>query len=99
MGIRNSDRVSLALRRARCETVKQMLEQRWQVSSRCRSCRMQLRVDLRTIAAVRGPGFGLWNRNSRCKGLQCRGVVEFHAKAPGMAFYERLATPSEGGET
>jgi hypothetical protein len=63
------------------------------VTARCRQCRVELRVDLRTIAAIRGAGFSLWNRNSRCRVVNCRGVVEFSAKAPGMAMFERLSTP------
>lgn len=92
MGARNPDRIPLAARRSGCESVGQMLGARWEVTSRCRTCALELRVDLRAIAAVRGPGFSLWNRTSRCKKVGCRGVVAFHAKAPGMAFFERLAT-------
>jgi hypothetical protein len=92
MGHRNPDRVALSVRRARCETVSQMLAQRWEVITVCGSCKVQLRVDLRTIAAIRGTGFSLWNRDSRCKKFGCRGTVEFHAKAPGMAWFERSAT-------
>jgi hypothetical protein len=90
MGSRNPDRVPLAYRRRKCETVRQMIEQHWEVSSRCCVCRMELRVDLRAIACVRGPDFSLWNRSSRCKGLHCRGVVNFYAKAPGMGWPEPL---------
>jgi hypothetical protein len=92
MGSRNPDRVPLAYRRRKCETVQQMIEQRWEVSSRCQVCRMELRVDLGAIACVRGPSFSLWNRKSRCKGLHCRGVVTFLAKAPGMGWHEPLET-------
>jgi len=92
MGHRNPDRVPLFFRRARCETVQQMLAQRWEVTACCRSCRLELRVDLRTIGIVRGPGFSLWNRLSRCRRVGCHGVVEFRAKAPGMGWAEPLAT-------
>jgi hypothetical protein len=37
----------LGYRRRKCETVQQMIDQRWEVSSRCQVCRMELRVDLR----------------------------------------------------
>jgi hypothetical protein len=37
MGSRNPDRVPLAYRRRKCETVQQMIEQGWEVSSRCRT--------------------------------------------------------------
>lgn len=98
MGHRNPDRVALSFRRQRCETVGQMVAQRWEVTGRCQACRLELRVDLRTIAIVRGAGFSLWNRNSRCRRTGCRGVVEFWAKAPGMTMFERLATPNQTGE-
>lgn len=94
MGHRNPDRVPLSHRRARCETVQQMIRDRWEVLAVCRVCRLELRVDLRTIAMVRGPGFSLWNRDSRCRRNGCRGVVEFRAKAPGMTAFERVATPN-----
>jgi len=95
MGHRNPDRVPLSYRRARCETVQQMIRDRWEVQARCRSCRLQLRVDLRTIAIVRGPGFSLWNRLSKCRSTACRSsIVEFWAKAPGMTAFEPLATPN-----
>jgi len=98
MGHRNPDRVPLSFRRARCETVKQMIEQRWEVIARCRACGLELRADLRTIAILRGPGFSLWNRNTRCRRRGCRGVVEFCAKAPGMVIFEPLATPNPRGD-
>ena len=98
MGQRNPDRVPLSARRARCETVAQMLQQRWEVTGRCKLCHLELRADLRTIAIVRGPGFSLWNRNSRCRriaaGVRCAGIVQFYAKAPGMSGPELLMTPN-----
>ena len=55
---------------------------------RCRTCRPELRVDLKVIAIVREPGFVLWNRTSRCRRTTCRGVVVFLARAPGMSWHE-----------
>jgi|GEM_PF-1819197 len=95
MGHRNPDRVPLSYRRERCETVQQMICDRWEVLAVCRTCKLRLRVDLRTIAIVRGPGFSLWNRLSKCRSVMCRdSVVEFWAKAPGMTAFERIATPN-----
>lgn len=94
MGSRNEDRIPLSARRSRCETVAQMLAGRWEVTAKCQTCRVELKVDLRTIALVRGPGFSLWNKLARCRSVACtRGRVEFRAKAPGMAYFEPLATP------
>jgi hypothetical protein len=73
-----------------------MLHQRWEVTAHCRTCSLALRVDLRTIALVRGPGFSLWNRLSRCRRVGCHGVVAFRAKAPGMGWAEPLATVARG---
>ena len=92
MGSRNPDRVPLYYRRARCETAAQMIAQRWEVISHCRTCRLELRVDLKVIANVRGPDFVLWNRTSRCRKTTCRGVVDFMARAPGMGWHEPLKT-------
>jgi hypothetical protein len=94
VGHRNPDRVPLMARRARCETIGQMLREGWEVEAWCVACRLKLRVDLRTIAIVRGPTFSLWNRASRCRRVGCRGRVEFHARAPGMTGVERLAVPN-----
>lgn len=91
MGTKNPDRVPLAYRRARCETVADMLAQGWEVISSCRTCNIELRTDLKLIALVRGPETSLWNRNARCKRLLCPGWVVFKAKAPGMTWFEELA--------
>lgn len=98
MGSRNPDRVPLAYRRRRCETVTQMIAQRWDVLSCCERCRLQMVVDLQMIARVRGPAFSLWNRRSHCRRVGCGGVVSFMAKAPGMAWHEPLDAPWSDGE-
>lgn len=93
MGSRNPDRVSLVARRAKCETVAQMIEQGWDVVSKCRRCELMMQVDLRVIAIVKGPNFSLWNRYGRCRRLMCNSVVDFMAKAPGMSWHELLSAP------
>lgn len=90
MGYRNPDRVSIRERYARGKTVAEMARERWEVISVCRTCNLMMMVDLRLIAYVRGPNVSLWNRRARCRRLLCGGVVEFHAKAPGMLGHERL---------
>ncbi len=74
-----------------------MEAQRWDVIACCQSCGLIMRVDLATIGKVRGPGFSLWNRMSRCRRLGCSGIVEFQAKAPGMTVHERLEAPWPDG--
>jgi len=98
MGSRNPDRVPLAYRRRRCETVTQMTEQGWDVLSSCDKCGLQMLVDLRMIAKVRGPTFSLWSRRSRCRRIGCGGVVRFKARAPGMGWYEELDAPWPDGK-
>jgi hypothetical protein len=98
MGTRNPDRVPLAYRRRRCETVADMIDQGWDVISRCRRCELLMTVDLQMIARVRGPAFSLWCRKSRCRRIGCTGVVEFQAKAPGMAWHEALEAPWPDGK-
>ncbi|MDO8912275.1 MAG: hypothetical protein Q8N10_03190 [Phenylobacterium sp.] len=90
MGTRNPDRVPLHMRRAKCETVVQMIEQRWDVLSKCMSCSLIMQVDLRVIARVKGPTYSLWDRSARCKRLHCCGVVRFKAKSPDMSWHEHL---------
>ncbi len=93
MGHRNPDRVPIAYRRARCETVAQMQRDRWDVISKCEKCGLIMRVDLALIIHVSGPAVSLWNRKARCRRLGCGGWVEFQARAPGMAYHEALAAP------
>jgi hypothetical protein len=90
MGHRNPDRVPLAYRRARCETVEQMRAERWDVISKCARCELIMQVDLGLIIKVSGPRVSLWNRKARCRRLGCNGFVEFQAKAPGMGWHEEL---------
>jgi hypothetical protein len=100
MGSRNPDRVPLAYRRRKCETVQQMIEQRWEVLAKCDKCdkcELLTRVDLCVVAKVRGPTFSLWNRRSRCRRVGCTGVVCFQAKAPGMNWHDPLEAPWPGG--
>lgn len=96
MGSRNPDRVSLAYRRRKCETVAQMLDQQWEVLARCAACGLLTHVDLKALCQVRGQAFSLWNRKSRCKRVGCGGVVAFQAKAPGMNWHEPLDAPWPG---
>ena len=91
MGHRNPDRVPISHRRARCETVGDMLREGWDIISKCRTCGLMMAVDLRLVAKVKGAKTGLWNRTQRCKRIGCTGVVDFMAKAPGMAFHETLS--------
>jgi hypothetical protein len=90
MGSRNPDRVPLAHRRSRCETVGQMIEQGWDVLTTCQVCGLIMRTDLGVIAKVSGPGVSLWNRKAQCRRYLCSGFVEFHAKAPGMDGHQPL---------
>jgi hypothetical protein len=103
MGHRNPDRVPLSYRRSRCETVADMLRERWDVISRCRACGLTMGVNLKHIARLSGSNVSLWNRTERCRRLGCTGLVDFLAKAPGMRSHDLLAaewpdeTPPERG--
>ena len=90
MGHRNPDRVSIQQRYARGRTVADMAREHWEVISVCRTCGLMMLADLKLIAYVKGPNVSLWNRRARCRRLLCGGVVEFHAKAPGMPGHDRL---------
>jgi hypothetical protein len=67
-----------------------MLRERWDVISKCRTCGLMMRTDLRVIARLSGPSVTLWNRKARCRRLLCNGVVTFWAKAPGMDGHQEL---------
>ena len=85
-------------RRFKCETVDQMLQQGWDVQSKCTTCGLLMRVNLRLVVRIKGPCFSLWNRKTRCRRIGCLGFTEFQAKAPGMYWHERLDAPwPEGG--
>jgi hypothetical protein len=90
MGQKNPDRVPLAYRRARCETVADMFAQGWDVVSKCGTCGLVMQVDLDLIAWRSGAKTSLWNRKARCRRLHCVGVVEFMARAPGMDGHQYL---------
>ena len=92
MGAPNLDRVPIQVRRRKCETVSQMIEQGWDVVSACRKCGLKILVDLPLVLQVSGD-ISLWNRTWHCKRLGCIGFVDFLAKAPGMAWFERLSGP------
>ena len=90
MGSRNPDRVSIQVRRAKCETVEAMRREGWDVLAKCDLCGLLLRVDLALVIRVAGPRTSLWNRKARCRRVGCLGWVEFQARAPGMAWHEAL---------
>jgi hypothetical protein len=95
MGHRNPDRVPLAYRRVRCETVGQMHAQGWSLRARCRTCQLEVEVDIRVIAFHCGADYSLWNKMGRCKRVGCNGKAIFLALAPGMACHEPLTAPME----
>ncbi len=74
MGHRNPDRVPLAYRRQRCETVERMRRDGWDVISRCEKCALIMRVDLGLVIRVSGPSVSLWNRKARCRRLGLHGL-------------------------
>lgn len=90
MGAKNPDRIPVAARFGKCRTVADMLSQRWDVISKCQTCDLTMQADLALIARISGPATMLWNRKARCRRLHCAGVVEFMARAPGMAWHEYL---------
>jgi hypothetical protein len=90
--------VPLSYRRRKCETVEQMIAQRWDVISHCRKCDLMMVVDLRLIARIKGLGFSLWNKKSRCRRVGCGGFVEFQARSPDMSWHEALEAPWPDGK-
>jgi hypothetical protein len=95
MSHRNPDRVSIIERRSKCETVGQMIVQRWDVITKCLACGLVMQTDLAFIARSVSRDLSIWNRRPRCRRLGCTGRVQFQAKAPGMGWHEALETPDE----
>ena len=93
MGQRNLDRIHIAQWRSKYETVEAMHRDRIDVVSKCRKCDLTMQVDLALVIKVSGPNVSLWNRKARCRRLLCDGWVDFHAKAPGVNWYAKLAAP------
>jgi hypothetical protein len=98
MGSRNPDRVPIAYRRRRCESVGDMIRQGWDVHSKCQGCQHLFRVNLKMIARVKGADFSLWNRRERCKRLGCTGFMVFQGKTPDMSWHEPLDAPWPEGK-
>ena len=98
MGRPNNDRIPIWRRRSKVETVGDMLRERWNVVSKCGSCGLVMKVDLRLIAKVSGPRTSLWNRRPRCRRMYCGGHVEFQARVPGVGWHEALTAPWPEGE-
>jgi hypothetical protein len=86
----NPDRVPLRIRRQKCETVRAMRDEGWDIIAKCDACGLVMRVDLALIMRVRGPALSLWNRRSRCRRLGCAGWMDFQGRAPGMGWHEML---------
>lgn len=82
MGARNPDRFGPDDWRIKAETVAKMIEQGWDVMSKCPMCSLMMRVDLKLVARVSGPETSLWNKRLPCKRIGCTGLVWFMAKPP-----------------
>jgi len=59
-----------------------MVDQGWQVTSRCQACDLTMKTDLEALVKVKGHRFSLWNTSPRCRRLGCNGRVVFSGK-PG----------------
>lgn len=93
MGTKRPDQIAADHWRGSAETVGEMLSRGWDLIAVCRHCTLQMVVDLRVVALVKGAGFSLWNRHGRCRRLGCPGVVDFRFRAPGMTQHRPLSAP------
>lgn len=86
----NPDEAPEPITRAAADTIGQMMAREWRVLSHCSRCRLQMFVDLPTLAQLRGPDFSLWNRHPVCRSIGCFGRVTFEAQPKQPASFQRL---------
>ena len=84
MGRRNPDRWSPTDWRRGHETVAQMLEAGWEVTTKSGRCGVEQIATLRLIARLKGPTFSLWNKRTPCKVVRCGGALSFRARPHGV---------------
>jgi hypothetical protein len=96
MGARNPDRIPIEQWRSGYETVAQMQRANWRIIARCRTCHLDMQVDLDLIAWRSGPKTSLWNRTARCRRLKCDGLVDFWAAIPRAGGFHQLKAPIPG---
>jgi len=79
--------------RGRAETVDQMRRQHWDVTSRCTSCRLHLRLKLEETIKLYSPHVSLWNHRQSCPQVGCDGQVRFWARPPELMQPIELSSP------
>src|SRR5690606_14440324 len=87
VGARDPDTVCRPPHPLDAVTVAEMRGRRWLVTALCGHCRTRLHVDLDALMALKGPGFVLWGKTSRCRVWaynvedRCPGRVIFEARS------------------
>lgn len=66
------------------ETLAQMRQWRWDVTSRCSKCGLHIRLDIDLTIRVFGPHISLWNHSQSCARVECVGYVRFWARPPEL---------------
>jgi hypothetical protein len=84
MGFKKPERRTAEYWRGHAETVTQMVQQHWDVTTECAVCRLAMRVDLALVAKVARPDVSLWNRRQPCRRLGCEGFVTFYGRPPEL---------------
>jgi len=104
MGMRNPDRIPIAMWRSKIETVTDMRAAGWDVVSKCHRCGLMMAVNLRLVGS--GAKTSLWNRKEPCRRIGCGGFVDFLARVPPRGDCQQLTAPwpddrltRNGGET
>lgn len=93
MTTRGPDTFSASELHAACPTVGAMEKRNWDVISECLKCGLRLQVNLKVVIAIKGPGFSLFDRRTRCKKLGCGGTAIFAIKVPRGSFHQRIDNP------
>ncbi|NEX91168.1 hypothetical protein [Caulobacter sp. 17J65-9] len=91
MGSTNPDRIPAIQWRRQSETLGEMRANGWRLTSRCRTCMLEMVVNLDILILLKGEDFSLWNRTAPCRRLYCPGIVDFWAVPHPRALAMKLA--------
>jgi hypothetical protein len=84
MGSRKYENRPLAYHLATPVAIGEMRRRGWVVMARCRTCHLDLRVDLDVMIRLNGHDMQLFGKTCRCRRLGCGGRMIFMGTPPGQ---------------